>query len=538
MTPSRTVLTLVLFTATLLLAACDRDQPRADPWEDAAPTIGTSSSSSPTPTSSTPTPEYLVGEIPPCSSVAGSTVDPCEPDAEHYAITAGGAGHSPDFSDGPRSVRELLDSVRGYVSHMVLRGTYLPNTVRCVSDNPFRPPSYLSYEEYDFVEHALFINCYVDVRVGAYILGDGPSMLTIQRFFYAYWPGELAFYAEEKGQTEEEYIEDFRQLIESEDYIGGIGGREEVLFVGPAASISTEVWQVFEIWDVQRQEGGTVVAVHPDRDLWRRYRPDEYQTHRAALEMELSALTQAVTTANQERVTDYGGRIGAETNLPMLVTDANQLRQYYTAVGAYDPGAPTPAQPPPPCGLAVPDQGNNPGLMRDCMTLLATKDTLRGTGSLNWATGTAIASWDGVTTAGSPTRVTKVELDDEDLTGSIPAALGSLSALTHLDLSDNSLTGDIPAELGLLHNLEEVRLSGNSLTGCIPLALRDVATHDLSSLSLPYCRPPAPGTPAVGTVGEASVPLTWTAVANTRLSQPALVSEKTAKMSLQTAVVR
>ena len=101
-----------------------------------------------------------------------------------------------------------------------------------------------------------------------------------------------------------------------------------------------------------------------------------------------------------------------------------------------------------------------------------------------------------------------MELDDEDLTGSIPAGLGSLSALTHLDLSDNSLTGDIPAELGLLHNLEEVRLSGNSLTGCIPLALRDVATHDLSSLSLPYCRPPAPGTPAAGTVGEASVPLT------------------------------
>ena len=366
----------------------------------------------------------------------------------------------------------------------------------------------MSYEEYDFIEHALFINCYVDIRVGAYILGDGPSLLTIQRFFYAYWPGELGFYAAEKGQTEQEYIEDFRQLIESEDHLGGIVGREEVLFVGPAASISTEVWEVFQSWDVQRQEDGTVVVVHPDRDLWRRFRPDDYQTHRAALEMDLSALTQAVTTANQARVTEYSGRIGAETNLPMLVTDANQLRQYYTEVGAYAPGAPPPAQPPPPCGLAVPNQSDNPGLMRDCMTLLAAKDTLRGTGSLNWATGTAIASWDGVTTAGSPTRVTKVELDDEDLTGSIPAGLGSLSALTHLDLSDNSLTGDIPAELGLLHNLEEVRLSGNSLTGCIPLALRDVATHDLSSLSLPYCRPPAPGTPAAGTVGEASVPLT------------------------------
>ena len=119
-----------------------------------------------------------------------------------------------------------------------------------------------------------------------------------------------------------------------------------------------------------------------------------------------------------------------------------------------------------------------------------------------------------MTTGGTPSRVTKVELDDEDLTGTVPAGLGRLFALTHLDLSDNALTGDIPRELGWLHNLEEVRLSGNSLTGCIPLALRDVATNDLASVTLPYCRPPAPGAPVAGTAGGGSVPLTWTAATN------------------------
>ena len=70
----------------------------------------------------------------------------------------------------------------------------------------------------------------------------------------------------------------------------------------------------------------------------------------------------------------------------MLVTDANQLRQYFSdpKVGAYAPGAPTPTQPPPPCGLAVPDQANNPGLMRDCSALLAARDMLRGTATLDW----------------------------------------------------------------------------------------------------------------------------------------------------------
>ena len=177
------------------------------------------------------------------------------------------------------------------------------------------------------------------------------------------------------------------------------------------------------------------------------------------------------------------------------------------------PEAPAPGQAPPSCDLAVPDVSENSGLIRDCMVLLVAKDTLRGTGTLNWSVDTAVSSWDGVTTAGTPSRVTKVELDSESLTGSIHAGLGTLFELTHLDLSSNSLTGDIPRELGWLHNLEEVRLSGNSLTGCIPLALKDVATNDLSSLNLPYCRPPAPGTPTAGTATETSLQLSWTAVA-------------------------
>ncbi len=291
------------------------------------------------------TPEYLTQEIPPCTPLAGSSVDPCL-DEEPYMTTAGGTGH-PDFGDGPRSVRESLGYGRSFVTHLVLRGTYLTDTVRCTAGNPFRPPSYLSYDEYDFVEQSLSFNCYVDVQVGAYAIGNGPSVLTVQRFFYTYRDGELAFYAEEQGQTEQEYIEDFRQLLESDEYLGGIVGKEEFLLIGPAASVSTEVWQVMTTWDVQRREDGTVIAVHPERDLWRTLRPDEYQSHLSKLEMPLPAFTQAVTTAHQARVTEYGGRIGEDQSLPMLITDANKLRDYYAEVGAYAPGVPTPAPPPP-----------------------------------------------------------------------------------------------------------------------------------------------------------------------------------------------
>ena len=141
----------------------------------------------------------------------------------------------------------------------------------------------------------------------------------------------------------------------------------------------------------------------------------------------------------------------------MLVTDVNRLPQFFTDVGSYDHPHGPPVQPPPPCGLAVPSQADNPGLVRDCIALLAAKDTLRGTGSLNWGTGTTVGSWDGVTTSSDPSGITKLLLSDEDLTGTIPPELGDLLELTHLDLSSNSLTGEIPGELGRLSNLESLQ---------------------------------------------------------------------------------
>lgn len=164
--------------------------------------------------------------------------------------------------------------------------------------------------------------------------------------------------------------------------------------------------------------------------------------------------------------------------------------------------------------MAVANQADNPGLMRDCITLLGLMDTLRGTVALDWAATSAITGWEGITTSGIPSRVTKLLLSGESLSGTTPASLGRLSELTHLNLSSNSLTGSIPHELGWLNNLEELRLSGNSLTGCIPLALKDVATNDLSALNLLYCQPPAPDNLMAGTVGETSIPLSWDMVTN------------------------
>ena len=177
-----------------------------------------------------------------------------------------------------------------------------------------------------------------------------------------------------------------------------------------------------------------------------------------------------------------------------------------------DPGTTTATAPPlGDCatGGAVTDAATSPGLVADCTALLAARDTLAGTAALNWSADLAIDRWEGVSTTGTPPRVTSLNLYDQRLTGkipeqlgsltylknlrflsynllseSIPAALGSLTYLKDLDLSDNRLSGPIPAELGSLVNLRYLVLYGNRLTGCIPAELEAVAVTDGS---LPFC---------------------------------------------------
>ena len=89
------------------------------------------------------------------------------------------------------------------------------------------------------------------------------------------------------------------------------------------------------------------------------------------------------------------------------------------------------------------------------------------TDSTNWNTSAPIGEWFGVSTDAAG-RVTWLSLGGNDLTGPIPAELGSLVNLWSLDLGWNDLAGPIPSELGLLVNLEWLDLFANDLTGPIP----------------------------------------------------------------------
>ena len=142
------------------------------------------------------------------------------------------------------------------------------------------------------------------------------------------------------------------------------------------------------------------------------------------------------------------------------------------------------------------------GLAADCALLLAAKDPLRGTETLNWSADRAIADWEGITVSGTPPRVTRLWIDRNTsprqigrritLTGTIPAALGGLTALERLTLSRHALTGPIPPELGLLTNLEDLQLYGNALTGPIPPELGQLTNLTRLALQINQLTGPIP----------------------------------------------
>ena len=100
------------------------------------------------------------------------------------------------------------------------------------------------------------------------------------------------------------------------------------------------------------------------------------------------------------------------------------------------------------------------------------------TDNTNWKTSAPLNEWFGVTTDAAG-RVTRLELSGNELTGTIPAAVGDLALLQTLNLHsrwdfaarqwfDNALTGPIPSALGRLANLQRLHLGGNAFTGPVP----------------------------------------------------------------------
>lgn len=78
----------------------------------------------------------------------------------------------------------------------------------------------------------------------------------------------------------------------------------------------------------------------------------------------------------------------------------------------------------------------------------------------------------------------EINLEDNEITGSISSSLGELGSLEILNLSSNKFSGVIPTELGRLSNLELLELASNDLSGTMPSEICNRTTQALDTLTV------------------------------------------------------
>ena len=303
-----------------------------------------------------PEPSYLEEIIPPCIPVAGSEQDPCMPGVPPIVETSSSAGSLLGwlYYDMPSFAEMLLGEIDDEyyplgAPHIVVRGTVLPNTTRC----ELYPIRSFDLNDWGFFEDWDEYHCFANVRINEYIVGEGPPELTISLHQNSMslrdrrddWPNikdEIIMndLNDPKTRTAEAYE-----------------GRELVMFLKPAGSISIETWTLgwqFSMWFIQRG-GDEIRAVAPD--IVNAINDEQ----RARLDLPLAELVEGLKQAAEERTTITGGRIGVNRSLPMFITDANKLADYYQVTGTkyYSSGGTT-ALPPPVPGEDDPDPGTIP----------------------------------------------------------------------------------------------------------------------------------------------------------------------------------
>ncbi len=439
-------------------------------------------------------PEYLTEEMPPCTPAPGSSVDACEAERRGAFIGEARRNGSPtiiayvnehpitaaDIAEGRARVAVNLAGMRDTISRIVPDSqAFTPSqetplaTPLAIGEvsitvnhnpNPLIPESFGMRRNLE-ARIAIIEEHGVDAAVLAKNVSDIAMFTAATAAGHTADPADIAArIAETKAALEDGLIPELA------GYISAVGEDvyfTEVLPAGLARQLAIWSW-LGEL------------------------------THRLWHDAERNAMAKVQVTLTGE---------------PGLDATLEDLTAYIDAYWALEAAS----TPPPSCrnGSAVPNSDTNWELLRDCSMLLAAKDTLRGTGTLNWSVDTPIGHWDGVTVEGTPERVTVLDLSsrrltgeiavelsnldklrelrlaNNQLTGEVPIELWNLDSLETLQLSNNQLSGAIPPELGYLTGLRYLYLSGNSFTGCIPPALREVPTNDLDSLGLQDC--PADG---------------------------------------------
>ena len=321
---------------------------------------------------------YLETTTPPCTPAGPSSKDPCKPRSSYSSVDSPPTGYPahlplvlPTFTE--IFMGEIVSSLD--IPHIVVRGVIQDSSTRC-DGYAVVGPDYIDLSGLDVEEFSVY-HCFVDLAVNEYIIGTGPATLTVSMYEATIWIDP-----HEWPDIEQEYLHPYGdpRTLTADAY----EGREMVLLLKPNASIAVEVWTSFGLmasWFVQRDGAEDIRAVAEQITL------AQTEEHRNQLNVPLDDLvadisaaatardahiaasetttttdgaesrsaeststssgTSTTTTTGAGLLRPVGG-LGDSQPLPVLITDANRLRDFYVEVGAvYEGEEATTVLPPP-----------------------------------------------------------------------------------------------------------------------------------------------------------------------------------------------
>lgn len=98
----------------------------------------------------------------------------------------------------------------------------------------------------------------------------------------------------------------------------------------------------------------------------------------------------------------------------------------------------------------------------------------------NWLSDKPLSEWYGIQMYGN--EIIEINLQNNNLTGTIPLEISKLKRIEVLNLWGNKLGGEIPSSIGSLKSLRRLYLSNNELSGSVPDSLYSL--QNLKELSL------------------------------------------------------
>ena len=198
----------------------------------------------------------------------------------------------------------------------------------------------------------------------------------------------------------------------------------------------------------------------------------------------------AISSLRAVRI-DINGFTGT---LPTPFLHADFATSYDSYLNLSEPDCTCPAASESQTPTPAPDiEWENPyaGIPAPLVALYAATDGDNWRDRTNWFTDVPLGEWYGITTDDQG-NVIGINLQDNNLNGSIPPELGDLPTLRSLDLGRNPLSGTLPASLSGLTEIEELGIYRTDVTGEIPPQLGELTNLRVLYLYRNYLNGPIP----------------------------------------------